>query len=127
MYRQYKELIHKDAEKNDNHVYGTDQLAAQLTVAHMLDHMVCLFKKDEFPILPEEEEKVKNWVSGFGTWEDKFEDSAETEIMRNNFKITSTYFPRICKCCGGIQTTATSFTTGSTVETTASNAWGTTN
>jgi len=47
MYRQYKELIHKDAEENDNHVYGTDQLAAQLTVAHMLDHVVCLFKEDK--------------------------------------------------------------------------------
>ena len=35
MYKQYKELIHKDAEKNDNRVYGTDQLAVQLTVAHM--------------------------------------------------------------------------------------------
>ena len=41
MYKHYKELIHKDAEENDNHVYGTDQLAAQLTVAHMLDHVVC--------------------------------------------------------------------------------------
>ena len=39
MYRQYKALIHKDAHENDNHVYGTDQLAANLTVAHMLDHV----------------------------------------------------------------------------------------
>ena len=46
MYRQYKELIHKDVEKNDNRVYGTDQLAAQLMVAHMLDHVVFLFKKE---------------------------------------------------------------------------------
>jgi len=49
VYKQYKELIHKDAEKNDNRVYGTDQLAAQLTVAHMLDHVVCLFKEDMPP------------------------------------------------------------------------------
>jgi len=47
MYKHYKELIHKDAEENDNHVYGTDQLAAQLTVAHMLDHVVCLIKEDK--------------------------------------------------------------------------------
>ena len=49
MYRQYKEFIHKEAEENNNRVYGTDQLAAQLTVAHMLDHMICLFKEDEPP------------------------------------------------------------------------------
>tara|TARA_Y100000296_G_C5159708_1_gene251116 strand:- start:224 stop:556 length:333 start_codon:yes stop_codon:yes gene_type:complete len=42
MYKQYKELIHRDAEEGENRVYGTDQLAAQLTVAHMLDHVVCL-------------------------------------------------------------------------------------
>mgnify|MGYP001175942519 FL=1 len=79
MYRQYKELIHKDAEENDNRVYGTDQLAAQLTVAHMLDHVVCLFNKDE----PPKARKVNK------TWEEKFDDSAEAEIMQNNFAATS--------------------------------------
>ena len=81
MYRQYKELIHKDAEENDNHVYGTDQLAAQLTVAHMLDHVVCLniFKEDKLPTA----RKVNK------TWEEKFDDSAEAEIMQNNFAATS--------------------------------------
>ena len=49
MYKQYKELIHKDAEEGGNFVYGTDQLAAQLTVAHMLDHIVCLAKNDDHP------------------------------------------------------------------------------
>ena len=44
MYRQYKELIHKEAEENDNRVYGTDQMASRLVVAHMLDHVVCLLK-----------------------------------------------------------------------------------
>ena len=29
MYRQYKELIHKEAEENDNRVYGTDQMASR--------------------------------------------------------------------------------------------------
>ena len=47
MYKQYKELIHKDAEETEARVYGTDQLAAQLTVAHMLDHVVCLLKDGE--------------------------------------------------------------------------------
>jgi|TARA_R110000824_G_scaffold363647_1_gene551701 hypothetical protein len=40
MYKQYKALIHKDAVEGANHVYGTDQLAAWLTVAHTLDHAV---------------------------------------------------------------------------------------
>ena len=53
MYRQYKELIHKDAEETEARVYGTDQLAAQLTVAHMLDHAVCLIKEDRFPTAKE--------------------------------------------------------------------------
>ncbi len=68
MYRQYKELIHKDVEENDNRVYGTDQLAAQLTVAHMLDHVVCLLKNED-----EEPVKVR-----------KIERNEELEIMRNN-------------------------------------------
>ena len=79
MYRQYKELIHKDAEENDNHVYGTDQLAAQLTVAHMLDHVVCLFKENKPPTA----RKINK------TWEEKFDDSDESKIMRNNFAVTS--------------------------------------
>ena len=49
MYTQYKALIHKDAVKTDNRVYGTDQLAAWLTVGHMLDHVVCLIKEDKPP------------------------------------------------------------------------------
>ena len=79
MYRQYKELIHKDAEENENFVYGTDQLAAQLTIAHMLDHVVCLFKEDKLPTVREVDK----------TWEKKFDDSAEAEIMQNNFQVTS--------------------------------------
>ena len=64
VYKQYKELIHKDAEKNGARVYGTDQLAAQLTVAHMLDHVVCLFKED----MPPTARKVNKM------WREKFED-----------------------------------------------------
>jgi len=64
MYKQYKELIHKDVEKNDNRVYGTDQLAAQLTVAHMLDHVICLVKEDKPPTV----RKVNDtWMDKFGT------------------------------------------------------------
>ena len=52
MYKQYKELIHKDAEETEARVYGTDQLAAQLTIAHMLDHVVCLIKEEQPPTAP---------------------------------------------------------------------------
>ena len=79
MYIQYKELIHKEAEENDNRVYGTDQMASRLVVAHMLDHVVCLFKKDKLPTA----RKVNN------TWEETFDDSDESKIMRNNFTVTS--------------------------------------
>ena len=104
MYRQYKELIHKDAEENDNHVYGTDQLAAQLTVAHMLDHVICLniFKEDKLP--------TARKVNKFG---DGVEGKEELEIMRNNSKVTSTYLPNQCKYCGGTQLTTTSATSSS--------------
>jgi len=40
MYKRYKALIHKDAVEGANHVYGTDQLAAWLTVANTLDKLV---------------------------------------------------------------------------------------
>ena len=42
MYKQYKNLIHEDAEKNGQVVYGVDQMASRLTVAHILDQVVCL-------------------------------------------------------------------------------------
>ena len=45
MYNQYKTLIHKDAVKGSNTVYGTDQLAAWLTVGHMLDNMASLLEE----------------------------------------------------------------------------------
>ena len=47
MYKQYKELIHKDAEKSENFVYGVDQMASRLVVAHMLDRVICLIKEDK--------------------------------------------------------------------------------
>ena len=78
MYKQYKELIHKDVEEKDKRVYGTDQLAVQLTVAHMLDHVICLLKEDKPPTA----KKVNN------TWKETFDDNAEAEIMRNNAIVT---------------------------------------
>ena len=45
MYTQYKALIHKNAVKNENRVYGVDQLAAWLTVGHTLDNMASLLKE----------------------------------------------------------------------------------
>ena len=47
MYKQYRTLIHEDAEENGQVVYGVDQMASRLTVAHMLDHVVCLLKNEE--------------------------------------------------------------------------------
>jgi len=58
MYKQYKELIHKDAEESEGRVYGVDQLAVQLTVAHMLDHVVCLDKEDKLPTAREVDSEV---------------------------------------------------------------------
>jgi len=49
MYRQYQTLIVEDVEKESRFVYGVDQLAARLTVAHMLDHVVSLIKEDAPP------------------------------------------------------------------------------
>jgi hypothetical protein len=83
VYRQYKEFIYKDAEENDANVYGTDQLAARLTVAHMLDHVVCLFTGDESSTV----KMVNNmWEKKFG---DGVEGKEELEIMQNNFQVTS--------------------------------------
>ena len=49
MYKQYIDLIRDDVEKNNEFVYGIDQLAARLTVAHMLDHVVGLIKNETPP------------------------------------------------------------------------------
>ena len=44
MYKQYKELLGYKVE-------DINSIAAQLTVAHMLDHVVCLLKnEDEEPV-----------------------------------------------------------------------------
>ena len=67
MYQQYRTLIHEETKKNDAFVYGIDQLAAQLTVAHMIDHVVCLLKN----------EKGESVIAG----------NEELEIMRNNAKL----------------------------------------
>ena len=79
MYKQYKELIHKDAEKNKDNVYGVDQMASRLVVAHMLDHVICLFKEDKSPTA----KKINK------LWEEAFDDSDEPKIMQNNFAVTS--------------------------------------
>jgi len=88
MYNQYKELIHSDAKENDNRVYGTDQLAAQLTVAHMLDHVVCLFKEDKPPTAKTVKKVNKTWQEKFG---DGIEGKEELEIMRINFEVTARF------------------------------------
>ena len=40
MYKQYKELLGYKAE-------GINSIAAQLAVAHMIDHVVCLLKSGD--------------------------------------------------------------------------------
>ena len=80
MYRQYKELIHKEAEENDNRVYGTDQMASRLVVAHMLDHVVCLFKQEQPPTAM----KVNN------TWKEKFGVQNNSSVIGESPITTST-------------------------------------
>ena len=60
MYKQYKALLNNDARrtKDELHPRTTKVVASQLTVAHMLDHVVCLLS----PTV----DKVNN------TWEKKF-------------------------------------------------------
>ena len=42
MYKQYKDLLDKEHIQFRVDRNGKSQIAASLTVAHMLDHMVCL-------------------------------------------------------------------------------------
>ena len=75
MYKQYKELL---SEGVNFKVNGLEHIAAQLTVAHMLDHVVCLLKKDNLPTA----RKVNDmWRETFG--------EEELEIMQNNAKFVS--------------------------------------
>ena len=48
-YKQYRELIIEDAQKTDGFVYGIDQLAARLTVAHVMDDALRFLKNDKPP------------------------------------------------------------------------------
>jgi len=49
MYKQYKALLNNDARrtKDEVHPRTTKVVASQLTIAHMLDHVVCLLKSKE--------------------------------------------------------------------------------
>jgi len=51
MYKQYRALLNNYTKQNKEAVHErtTMMLAGQLTVAHMLDHVACLFKKDGPP------------------------------------------------------------------------------
>ena len=51
MYKQYKALLNNDARrtKDELHPRTTKVVASQLTIAHMLDHVVCLIKEDKPP------------------------------------------------------------------------------
>ena len=43
-YKRYHKLISEDAEKTESFVYGIDQLAARLTVAHVIDDALDVLK-----------------------------------------------------------------------------------
>ena len=45
MYKQYQTLL--ETERKFKIEGGLENVAAQLTMAHMLDHVVCLLKKDQ--------------------------------------------------------------------------------
>ena len=48
-YKYYRDLISEDAKNNDSFVYGIDQLAARLTVAHVIDDALRFLKNDKPP------------------------------------------------------------------------------
>jgi len=65
LYKQYKNLLIIDRRRLG--VENAEQIASNLTVAHMLDHVVCLLKNEkEDPIIAGNE---------------------ELEIMRNNARL----------------------------------------
>jgi len=59
MFKQYRALLEQDKTLK-SHVETTHLVASQLTLAHMVDHLVCILKDDEKPTvkkldgLPEE-------------------------------------------------------------------------
>ena len=48
MFKQYRTLLEHDS-KIKNHVRVTHLVASQLTLAHMVDHLVCILRDDEKP------------------------------------------------------------------------------
>jgi len=49
IYKQYQDLIVEDANKGTGIVYGVDQLAARLTVAHAIDNALDTLQNDKPP------------------------------------------------------------------------------
>ena len=45
MFKQYRKLL-EDDPKTESHVRTTQIAASQLTLAHMIDHVVCLLKDE---------------------------------------------------------------------------------
>jgi len=45
MFKKYRELLEDDS-KTKSHVRTTQLVASQLTLAHMIDHVVCLLKDE---------------------------------------------------------------------------------
>ena len=48
MFKQYRALLEQD-KTIGSHVRITHLVASQLTLAHMVDHLVCLFEEEEPP------------------------------------------------------------------------------
>ena len=76
LFKEYKQKIIQDAENNNERVYGIDQMASRLALAYAINKFFIVNS-------PPTARKVNK------TWEEKFDDSAEAEIMQNNFAATS--------------------------------------
>ena len=85
MYKQYKELIYNDAEENGKPVYGVDQMASRLAIAHMLDHIVCLIKEDKSPTVKKLKKAPQTLLETFsGTTTTSSSDTAEINWGRTD-------------------------------------------
>jgi len=93
LFKEYKQKISQDAEKNNERVYGIDQMASRLAVAHVIhkvfqDGIAIDMTVLETKNIPPTVRKVnKTWQEKLG---DDIEGKEELEIMRNNFAVTST-------------------------------------
>jgi hypothetical protein len=71
MYKQYKTLLNNNVKRNKNelqlHPRTTMLVASQLTVAHMLDHVVCLIKEKKLRTVKKTKKTPKTLLETFST------------------------------------------------------------